>query len=59
VAILSLKLRGDDPELDIIGLRKIQAITQRKGRCAGGGFQTHPEHGVRVNFFLRFIKPLR
>ena len=59
VAILSIKLLGDDPELYLIGLRKIQVITQRQGSCGGGIFQTHPEYGERVTFFLRFIKSLR
>jgi Zn-dependent protease with chaperone function len=58
VAILSLKLLGHDPALYLIGLRKIQAITYRKGGSGSGFFQTHPEYGERALFFQRFIKSL-
>jgi hypothetical protein len=58
VAILSLKLLGDDPALYFIGLRKMQDINKRKGGYGGGLLQTHPEYGKRLLFFQRLIESL-
>jgi hypothetical protein len=58
MAILSLKLLGRDPALYLIGLRKMQAITYRRGGSGGGIIQTYPEYGERALFFQRFIKSL-
>ena len=58
VAILSLKLLGDDPALYLMGLRKMQAMISRKSNYGSGFLQTHPEYGERLFFYQRLIKSL-
>jgi Zn-dependent protease with chaperone function len=58
VAILSLKLLGDNPAMYLSGLRKLQTMSYRKSGHASGIFQTHPEYVERALFFQRLIKSL-
>ena len=58
VAILSLKLLGDNPAMYLNGLRKLQTMSYRKNGNASSIFQTHPEYVERALFSERLIKSL-
>ena len=57
VAILSLKLLGQNPAHYVKGLQRIHAIYKSKGRSSAI-LQSHPELVTRAQFSVRFIKSL-
>jgi hypothetical protein len=57
VALLSLKLLGQEPALYLRGLRKIERLNKSKGLSIRT-FESHPELVDRARFSQRFIKTL-
>ncbi len=57
VALLSLKLLGQNPSLYLQGLKRIQELNRRQSRSSGI-FQSHPELALRAQFAQRFVRAL-